>query len=130
MKVGQPRSNRISQIFHIDHLTEEEKKNQTVTKDQTKKWVFLLWGWYGQRGFLGWDQWERKPVRSLSKIEAEGGQRKTKKLLWCRNICSRSHQKRYPWINTKKIIIIINYSLKKWPIQERKKRKWKKVDNY
>ena len=79
-----------------------------------QKLVILLWRWYGQRRFRGSDQWEPKPARSLSKIEAD--QRKAKKLLWDRNICSRSHQKRYSWIYTKKIIIIINYSIKKWHI--------------
>ena len=42
----------------------------------------LLWGWYVKRGFRGWDRWEQKLARSLSKIEAERDQRKTKKLLW------------------------------------------------
>ena len=64
-----------------------------------QKWIILLWKWYGQRRFRGSDRWEPKPKRSLFKIEAEGDQRKAKKLLWCRNIC-RSHHKRYFWINT------------------------------
>ena len=70
MKVGQPRSNHIRQTFHIDHLTEEDKKIWQFQRIRLKqKWVFLLWGWYGQRGFRGWGQWERKPARSLTRLK-------------------------------------------------------------
>ena len=102
MKVDQPRSNHISQTFHINHLTEEDKKNHTVTKDQTlTKMSFfalrVIWSARVQR----MRSMRTKASISLSKIEAERDHRKTKKLLWCRNICSRSHHKRYSWINTK-----------------------------
>ena len=101
MKVGQPRSYYICQTLHIGRLTEEDKKYQTIKKDQTHtKFSHLFWRWYGQRRFRGWDQWESKSTKSLSKIEAEGDHRKAKKLLWYRNIC-RSHLKKYSWINTK-----------------------------
>ena len=77
-------------------------KNQTVTKDQTLTKMSLLalrmiWSARVQR----MRSMRTKASKKSNKIEAEGDQRKTKKLLWCRNICIRSHQKRYSWINTK-----------------------------
>ena len=37
MKVDQPRSNHISQTFHIDHLTEEEKKSDSYEGSDSNK---------------------------------------------------------------------------------------------
>ena len=44
---------------------------------------------------------ENESQQEVLKIEAEGDQRKAKKLLWCRSICSRSNHKRYSWIHAK-----------------------------
>ena len=71
MKVGQPKSDYISQTFHIDHLTEEDfKKIKQLRRIRLiQKLVILLWRWYGQRGFRGWDQWEPKPTGSLTRLK-------------------------------------------------------------
>ena len=42
LKVGQPRSDYISQIFHIDFLLKKIKKYQTITKDQTYTKISLF----------------------------------------------------------------------------------------
>ena len=102
-KVDQPRSNHINQTFHIDHLTEEDK-NQTVSKDQTLTKLSLLalrmiWSARVQR----MRSMRTKASKKSNKIEAEGDQRNAKKLLWYRNICSRSHQKRYSWLISRTI---------------------------
>ena len=76
MKVDQPRSNHISQTFHIDHLTEEEK-NQTVKKDQTltKMSHFaprMIWSARVQR----MRSMRTKASKKSNKIETEGDQKK------------------------------------------------------
>ena len=37
MKVGQPRSNHISQTFHINHFTEEDKKSDSYEGSDSNK---------------------------------------------------------------------------------------------
>ena len=96
MKIDQPKSDHINQTFHIDRITEEEKIRQLWMIIIKQKWVLLLWKWYGQWRFRGWYRWERKPTRSLFKIEAEGDQRKAKKLLWWRNIAEEVIRKDIP----------------------------------
>ena len=101
MKVDQPRSNHISQTSSLISLL-KKRQNQTVTKDQTLIKMSLLalriiWSAKVQRMISMRTKASKKSLQDWSRRR----QIKTKKLLWCRNICSRSNHKRYSWINTK-----------------------------
>ena len=71
----------------INNKLIHQKSNMKMTSFSCS--IFGIWS----AKFRGW---ERKPTGSLSNIEAEIDQRKVKKLLWCRNIFSRSHHKDIP----------------------------------
>ena len=81
MKVDQPRSNHISQTFHIDHLTEEDKKSDSYEgSDSINNESFCSEDDMISEGSEDEnDKNDRQP--DLSKIEAEVDQRKAKKLL-------------------------------------------------
>ena len=81
MKVDELRSTHMSQTFHIDHLTEEDKKSDNYEgSDSNKMSLFalrMIWSSKVQRT----RSMRMKASKKSNKIEAEGDQRKNKKLL-------------------------------------------------
>ena len=124
------RSDHICQAFHIDHLTKEDKKNHSITKDQTRtKMSLILWGWYGQRRFRGWDLLERKPTRSLTRLKQKEIIEKLKCYYDVGISAAEVIRKYIPGLMPR--TIYNHYKLFKWKNgQFKKERKWKKIYNF
>ena len=100
MKVDEPRSNHISQAFHIDHLTEDEKISDIYQGSHS----------YKNESFGSQDDVvsegsedeidENESQQEVSPRLRQKEIREKLRILWCTNICSRSHHKRYSGINT------------------------------